>query len=76
MRLSFCAACGSTEDLEHHHLVTRGEQGSDDERNLITLCFACHLKLYERPLRAIANAVGEASRSAMRERRGAMSACR
>jgi hypothetical protein len=33
MRLAFCAACGSAEDLQHHHLVTRAERGSDDERN-------------------------------------------
>jgi hypothetical protein len=48
MRLTFCAACGATEDLQHHHLVTRGERGSDDERNLITLCDPCHAKLRER----------------------------
>ena len=36
MRLAFCAACGSAEDLQHHHLVTRAEGGSDDERNLRT----------------------------------------
>jgi hypothetical protein len=27
MRLAFCVACGSTEDLQHHHLVTRSEGG-------------------------------------------------
>ena len=37
MRLAFCAACGVTEDLQHHHLVTGPEGGSDDERNLMTL---------------------------------------
>jgi len=31
MKLAFCAACGSLDDLQHHHLVTRGEGGSDDE---------------------------------------------
>jgi hypothetical protein len=25
MNLTFCAACGATDDLQHHHLVTRGE---------------------------------------------------
>ena len=25
MRLTFCAACGSKDDLQHHHLVTRSE---------------------------------------------------
>lgn len=27
MKLAFCAACGSTEDLQHHHLVIRSEGG-------------------------------------------------
>jgi hypothetical protein len=31
MKLAFCVACGSTDDLQHHHLVTRAEGGSDDE---------------------------------------------
>ena len=48
MRLAFCAACGVTEDLQHHHLVTGPEGGSDDERNLITLCDPCHAKLRAR----------------------------
>jgi hypothetical protein len=54
MKLKFCAACGSTDDLQHHHLVTRGERrGSDDERNLITLCFGCHAKLHEPRLNGV-----------------------
>jgi hypothetical protein len=47
MKLTFCAACGSTDDLQHHHLVTRAEGGNDDETNLITLCCDCHLKLHK-----------------------------
>ncbi len=41
MKFPICVACGSREDLQHHHLVTRGEGGSDDEWNLITLCYPC-----------------------------------
>ena len=48
MRLAFCAACGSRDDLQHHRLITPGEAGGDDERNLITLCGSCHAKLDER----------------------------
>ena len=40
MKLSFCAAW-VRQDLQHHNLITRGEAGSDDERNLITLCGSC-----------------------------------
>ena len=43
MRLTFCAACGVTDNLQHHHLVTRSKGDSDDERNLITLCEQCHV---------------------------------
>ena len=45
MKLAFCVACGSTDDLHHHHLVPRSKGGSDDEANLITLCTGCHDKL-------------------------------
>ena len=48
MKFDYCVACGSTDDLQHHHLVTRSEGDSDDERNLITLCDPCHAKLRER----------------------------
>ena len=50
MKLPFCVACGSKEDLQHHHLVTRIEGGADNETNLITLCTACHHKLHERQM--------------------------
>ena len=29
MKLTFCAACGSTDDPQHHHLVTRDKGGSN-----------------------------------------------
>jgi hypothetical protein len=48
MRLTFCVACGATDDLQHHHLVTRAEGGSNDPSNLITLCSGCHFKLHGR----------------------------
>jgi hypothetical protein len=48
MRLKLCVACGDTnpDHLQHHHLVPRSREGSDDETNLITLCVACHGKLH------------------------------
>jgi HNH endonuclease/Helix-turn-helix domain of resolvase len=48
MKLPFCVACLAKEDLQHHHLVTRAEGGSNDESNLITLCSGCHFKLHGR----------------------------
>jgi HNH endonuclease len=50
VKLPFCVACGAKNDLQHHHLVTRKEGGSDDETNLITLCTACHYKLHQRQI--------------------------
>ena len=35
MKLAFCAACGSTEDLRQHRLVTRAEGGRNDAANRI-----------------------------------------
>jgi hypothetical protein len=48
MKLPFCVACSAKDDLQHHHLVTRAEGGSNKETNLITLCAACHHKLHQR----------------------------
>jgi hypothetical protein len=50
MRLTFCAACGdwNPKHLQHHHLVPRSNDGSDDETNLVTLCVKCHGVLHDR----------------------------
>lgn len=44
MKLHFCVACGEQDVglLEYHHLVPRSAGGSNDERNLLTLCHVCH----------------------------------
>ena len=55
MKLTFCVACGASDDLQHHHLVTRAEKGSDDESNLITLCCSCHAKLHNRQQNGVYN---------------------
>lgn len=46
MRSTCCTACGSTENLQHHHLKPRSMGGSDDETNLIILCGECHAKMH------------------------------
>ena len=48
MKLEFCVACGSKDDLQHRHLVTNAQGGSDAEPNRITLCTSCHDKLHQR----------------------------
>jgi 5-methylcytosine-specific restriction endonuclease McrA len=50
VKLEFCVACGSKDDLQHGHLVTNAQGGSDAEPNRITLCTSCHDKLHQRHL--------------------------
>jgi hypothetical protein len=63
VRLTFCPACGSRDDLRQHHLITRGEAGSDDQRNLITLCGSCQAKLRERQANSALGAAAAAERA-------------
>lgn len=37
-----CALCDSSDGIQIHHAVPRGEGGSDFPENLITLCWRCH----------------------------------
>jgi 5-methylcytosine-specific restriction endonuclease McrA len=37
-----CQSCGRPTNLEVHHQVSRSRGGDDSEKNLITLCAACH----------------------------------
>ena len=67
MKLTFCAACSSTADLEHHHLIPRSEGGSDEDDNLITLCCGCHAKLHERHINGAYN-IGELTRAGLAPR--------
>ena len=62
MKLTFRAACSSTDDLKHHRLVRRGEASGDVKRNLITLCGSCHAKLRERWRTAATGAAAAAER--------------
>jgi hypothetical protein len=53
MKFPICVACGAQDDLQHHHLVTRAEGGSNDKTNLIALCHGCHLKPHARQARRV-----------------------
>lgn len=39
-----CQECGSTQDLDVHHIQARKDDGDDSPENLITLCKVCHAK--------------------------------
>jgi 5-methylcytosine-specific restriction endonuclease McrA len=38
-----CQTCGSSDDLQVHHIRSRGRLGDDTDENLITLCADCHI---------------------------------
>lgn len=37
-----CAVCGSTRQLEIHHVVKRSRGGGNNPENLVCLCHICH----------------------------------
>ncbi len=37
-----CQDCGTSQNLQVHHLQSRSRPGGDVEENLITLCAGCH----------------------------------
>ena len=41
-----CCLCGSGSNLQIHHVIPRGEGGSDFEENLATLCAVCHAQIH------------------------------
>jgi HNH endonuclease len=46
MRLTFCAVCGSSESLEHHHFMPLSRGGPDIEANILTLCSTHHGQMH------------------------------
>ena len=46
MKLEFCALCGTTEKLHHHHVIPKAQGGTDDEDNLLTLCYDHHAMIH------------------------------
>ena len=71
MKLEFCVACGSKDDLQHGHLVTNAQGGSDAEPNRITLCTSCHDKLHQRRYGAAKHSQRIKTAFAARRARGA-----
>lgn len=45
-RPTVCATCGSTLEIEQHHIIPLQAGGTDDYFNLISLCHDCHMKLH------------------------------
>jgi 5-methylcytosine-specific restriction endonuclease McrA len=47
-----CQHCGSSKDLQIHHLAKRSKLGDDTLDNLITLCVTCHQMQHHFPTTA------------------------
>lgn len=45
VRSGKCELCGSSRNLEAHHIIPIDCGGQDTENNLICVCHACHAKL-------------------------------
>ena len=56
-----CQNCGSASELQIHHIQFRSRMGDDSERNLITLCAACHKDLHRGYVKAAAEHHHEAA---------------
>lgn len=44
-----CNDCGSSENLELHHIIPRSKGGPTESQNLMPLCPGCHLKRHAKP---------------------------
>lgn len=40
-----CELCGSVENLQGHHILARKYGGTDEDSNLMLLCWDCHFKV-------------------------------
>lgn len=41
-----CCNCGSTQELEYHHVVPISLGGKDSNSNIVCLCYPCHQKIH------------------------------
>lgn len=48
-----CNICGSTENLESHHLVEVCEGGAADTFNIVILCRSCHSEWHNEGLEGV-----------------------
>ena len=43
---SRCCNCGSTEDVEYHHVVPLANGGTNNISNIVPVCFRCHKAIH------------------------------
>jgi hypothetical protein len=47
VRRAKCACCGSTEDLQKHHIIPLSQGGENSFLNRVWLCKSCHQKVHK-----------------------------
>ena len=45
-----CALCDSTDGIQIHHAIHRGQGGNNTMHNMITLCWRCHAQAHGTPV--------------------------
>ena len=50
-----CCNCGSTEDLQYHHIVPIAVGGEDINSNMCCLCYKCHYRLHHHKENKVSN---------------------
>ena len=54
-----CCNCGSTSDLQYHHIIPIAIGGKDINSNMCCLCYSCHYKLHHNGNKAKINNYSE-----------------
>ena len=62
-----CALCDSTKYIQLHHIITRGQGGTNHPHNLITLCADCHAAAHGMLLREWPDVTAETMEQAIVE---------
>lgn len=44
--IGYCEYCGNPNNLEAHHITSKGAGGNDEPFNLICLCHGCHMRAH------------------------------
>lgn len=46
---NMCVYCGTSQGLQMHHIIYRSHGGSDEDDNLICLCWRHHAAVHDNP---------------------------
>ena len=43
-----CYCCGATEDLEFHHILAISKGGTNRIKNIVPICYNCHMLVHDK----------------------------